>query len=274
MPEGDTVYLAARRLHTALGGRQIIASDFRLPNLATVDLSGVGFREVRSYGKHLLFRLDNQRTVHTHFRMDGSWHLYRSSESWRGGPGHHVRVVLRTSDVVAVGYRLHDVALVPTERESELIGHLGPDILAEEWPLADVIQRLQTRPHVSIAAALTDQRIVAGIGNIYRCESLFLAGVDPWIPVGQLPESLSRECFDVARTLLMRNREHSSQATTGDRARAHFVYGRAQRPCYRCQTRIMAKRVDETSSREVAFNRGAANQQTVTWCPTCQPAAN
>jgi len=142
MPEGDTVYLAAKRLDAAFGGRALTSSDFRIPALATATMTGERIEQVRAYGKHLLFRFDNSWTLHTHFRMDGTWHLYRSGERWRGGPGHQIRIVLSTEHAVAVGYRLHDVALLPTDREEELIGHLGPDILDDDWHLEAALERL------------------------------------------------------------------------------------------------------------------------------------
>jgi endonuclease VIII len=133
VPEGDTVWLAAQRLREALAGRVITASDFRVPALATVDLSGVRIEDVVPRGKHLLFRLDDGRTLHTHFRMDGSWHLYRPDVPWRGGPGHSVRVVLCTDEWIAVGYRLPVVDLLATTDEASVVGHLGPDILGPDW---------------------------------------------------------------------------------------------------------------------------------------------
>jgi Formamidopyrimidine-DNA glycosylase len=271
MPEGDTVYLAAKRLDAAFGGRTLTSSDFRLPALATADMTGKRVEQVRAYGKHLLFRFEDSWTLHTHFRMDGTWHLYRSGERWRGGPGHQIRIVLTNEDAVAVGYRLHDVALLPTNREDEVIGHLGPDILDDEWNLDAALERLDQagdRRTPSIAAALTDQRILAGIGNIYRCESLFLAGIHPWLPVAQLPPADRRSVLEIAHRLMMRNRDRASQSTTGDERRAHYVYGRAGRSCLRCGTRIAVRAV-ESQGRDA----GAANEQRVMWCPTCQPDA-
>jgi endonuclease-8 len=267
MPEGDTVYLAAKRLDAALGRRTVTSSDFRLPALATAQLNGRRVNEVSAYGKHLLFRFDDSRTLHTHFRMDGTWHLYRSGEPWRGGPGHEIRIVLTAGDAVAVGYRLHDVALVPTEREHELIGHLGPDILSDDWNVLPVLDKLAARSRATIAAALTDQRIIAGIGNIYRCESLFLAGVNPWLAVSDVPEVDRQNTLESARRLMMGNRDRASQSTTGDERRAHFVYGRAGRACLRCGATIASRNVD-SSIRDI----GAANEQRVTWCPVCQQA--
>ena len=109
MPEGDTVYLAAKRLDALLAGRRIDRSDVRLPSLATIDFAGIDCLGVRPVGKHLLFRFSNDTSLHTHFRMDGSWHIYRTGQRWKGGPMHAVRLVLYSGDAVAVGYRLHDV---------------------------------------------------------------------------------------------------------------------------------------------------------------------
>lgn len=275
MPEGDTVYLAGRRLDQALAGRTLTHTDFRVPNLATVDLSGRVVRGVHSRGKHLLFRFDDHTTLHTHFRMDGTWHLYRSGDTWRGGPEHSVRIILMAGDRVAVGYRLHDIALVPTARENTLVGHLGPDICADNWDEGEAITRLRGVASRSIANALVDQRIIAGIGNIYRCESMFITGVAPQTPVEQLDEDSLQRVVRTARELLWRNRDRASQSTTGDERRAHYVYGRRRARCYRCHTQIRTIAADATEPWRTdtagTSNRGSANEQTVFWCPTCQP---
>ena len=276
MPEGDTVYLAGRRLDHALAGRTLVISDFRVSNLATVDLTGREVLEVRSRGKHLLFRFDDMTTLHTHFRMDGTWHLYRPGQPWRGGPGHAVRIVLAVSDRVAVGYRLHDIALVPTRDENSLIGHLGPDICADEWDEREAIDRLRAAGDRSLATALVDQRIIAGIGNIYRCESMFIAGLAPTTAVSDLDDASLGRVVGTARELLMRNRDRASQATTGDERRAHFVYGRRRGRCYRCHSSIQVVAADATEHWRADItrtsDRGSANEQTVFWCPACQPA--
>src|SRR5262245_5860996 len=134
MPEGDTVWNTAQVLHSALAGTVIRHSDFRVPQLATVDLAGWRVRGCGSRGKHLLLRLVGPgggpaMTLHSHLRMDGAWRVYTAGESWRGGPAHLIRVVLRTLTTVAVGYHLHDLALVASDEEETLVGHLGPDLL-------------------------------------------------------------------------------------------------------------------------------------------------
>lgn len=257
VPEGDTVWLAARRLHDALAGRTLASSDFRVPRLATVDLSGVGVREVVPRGKHLLTRLDDDRTLHTHFRMEGSWHLYRHGVRWHGGPAHEVRVVLTTSDWVAVGYRLPVVEILPTASEGEVVGHLGPDILGPDWDPDEALRRLRDDPEREVGDALRDQRNLAGIGNIYACESLFLCGVDPFRSVGSI-DGLA-DIVQTAHRLLTRNAPRASQSTTGNERRPHYVHGRRGRPCSRCGTPIRTR------------EQGAPPRARITyWCPTCQ----
>ena len=259
MPEGDTVWRAATHLHRALRGSTLTASDFRVPQLAVADLTGSVVREVASRGKHLLVRLSTGQTLHSHLRMDGAWHLYRAGSPWSGGPDHSIRVVLQTSDWSAVGYRIHDLALVATADEPSLVGHLGPDLLGDDWdePRAIAAVRADAR---TIGEALLEQRSLAGIGNLYKCEVLFLHGVWPWRKASDLPdvEGLVR----TSRKLLLANREHVQQSTTGDlrAGRTHWVYGRAGKPCRRCGTRIQSK------------DQGVAPHQRITfWCPSCQP---
>src|SRR4051795_13328868 len=187
VPEGDTVWLAAQRMQTALAGSTLRRGEFRLPQLATVDLTGATVREVVPRGKHLLIRLADDRTLRTHFRMDGSWHIYRPGTKWRGGPAYDIRVVLATDDWECVGYRLHDVDLVPTAEEDRLVGHLGPDVLGPDWNLEEALRRLRERPDEQIGVAILDQRNLAGIGNLYKVESLFLCGVHPWSRVADAP---------------------------------------------------------------------------------------
>lgn len=275
MPEGDTVWLAARRLHDRLAGEVITASDFRWPSLATASLTGQTVIEVVPRGKHLLFRLDDGRSLHTHFRMDGSWHLYREGERWKGGPSSQVRVVLRTADSVAVGFRLPVVDLLPTVDEAIVIGHLGPDILGPDWDTEAALGNLRRRPGRVIGMALLDQRNLAGIGNIYRCESLFLAGVHPGTPAGEVPNL--DEVVEHARRLMERNKARPSQSTTGEEGfgRTHYVFERGRKPCRRCGAVIRVDRqADDLGAGQVSLlGPGAAGAPRLTyWCPACQPA--
>ncbi|MGQ0630245.1 MAG: Fpg/Nei family DNA glycosylase [Sporichthyaceae bacterium] len=260
MPEGDTVHLACRRLHDALAGSEIVHCDLRVPELATVDLSGATVAEVLARGKHQLFRFENGWTLHTHFRMDGTWHLTRPGAARSGGPDHQVRAVLRTAEWEAVGYRLPVLDLVRTAEEDSVVGHLGPDLLGADWDAAEALRRIHLDPSRSIGEALLDQRNLAGIGTLYRAETLFLSGVHPRTPVGAVPDVAA--VVERARRLLTANRDRSEQSTTGDlrRGRQHWVFERARQPCRRCGTRI----------REEEFGPLGQERRSY-WCPSCQP---
>ncbi|RZS86926.1 endonuclease-8 [Motilibacter rhizosphaerae] len=262
MPEGDTVWLAGRRLDAALRGQVLTRTDFRVPQHATADLSGRRVLEVASRGKHLLFRIEGGTTLHTHFRMDGSWHLYRPGRRWGGGPDFQVRVVLQTAPWTAVGYRLPVVELLPTADEDEAVGHLGPDLLADDWGepmVAEAVRRLSAAPATSIGEALLDQRNVAGMGTVYRAEVLFLEGLHPRLPVGSVPD-LAKPVRR-GHALLHRNRNRPEQSTTGslERGADHWVYGRGGKPCRVCGTRIEVEEYGPLTQERLSY-----------WCPTCQ----
>jgi endonuclease-8 len=261
VPEGDTVWLAAQRMHAALAGATLRRGELRLPQLADVDLAGATVTEVVPRGKHMLIRLGDGRTLRTHYRMDGSWHVYRPGTRWRGGPAYDVRAVLATDEWECVGYRLHDVRLVRTADEAELVGHLGPDVLGPEWDLEEALRRLRSHPDEQIGVAILDQRNLAGIGNLYKVETLFLAGVHPWVRVADVPDLAG--LVERARTLMLANKNHPEQSTTGSTRRGedHWVAGRKGRPCRRCRTPILLG------------DQGPDLQERVTWwCPTCQAA--
>ncbi|MGY1704983.1 DNA-formamidopyrimidine glycosylase family protein [Geodermatophilus sp. SYSU D00697] len=261
MPEGDTVWLAAKRMHTALAGATLRRGELRVPRLAATDLAGRTVSEVVPRGKHLLIRFADGWTLRTHFRMDGSWHIYRPGGKWRGGPAFAVRAVLATEQWECVGYRLHDVAMVRTEHEDQLVGHLGPDVLGPDWDLDEALRRLRSRPGEEIGVALLDQRNLAGIGNLYKVESLFLTGIHPWTRVADVPDLAG--LVERARTLMRANLEHPEQSTTGSlrRGETHWVYGLKGRPCRRCGTPILLG------------DQGPGSQERVTyWCPHCQAA--
>jgi endonuclease-8 len=259
VPEGDTVWNTAQVLEKALAGRELTASDFRVPQLATTRLDGWTVTESACRGKHLLLRLrhdDRQRTLHSHLRMEGAWRAYEKGQRWAARPQHLIRVVLRTDGPVAVGYHLHELALVPTDQEKTLVGHLGPDLLKPEWDPDEAVRRLAAKPEVTIAEALLDQRNLAGIGNLYKAETLFLRGVWPWTPVRDVGDL--RGMVDLAHRLLNANKGRWTQSTTGSlkRFETSYVYGRRAQPCRRCGTAIEKKDLAD----RVTY-----------WCPRCQP---
>jgi endonuclease-8 len=156
MPEGDVVWQTARRLHKALAGRTLTRSDFRVPRLATVDLTGDVVTDSVSRGKHLLTRTQNGLTVHTHLRMEGSWRVQPAAEPVRDN--HRIRLVLANDDWQAIGWQLGVVELIRTSEESQVVGHLGPDLLGPDWNRAEAVRRLNAEPDRPIGEALLDQR--------------------------------------------------------------------------------------------------------------------
>ncbi|WP_433326342.1 DNA-formamidopyrimidine glycosylase family protein [Spirillospora sp. CA-294931] len=256
MPEGDTVWLTARRLDEALTGRSLTCSDFRVPRLATTDLRGRGVLETVPRGKHLLTRVEGGLTVHTHLKMDGTWRVRPAGPPPRD---HRLRLALGNTDHLALGFSLGIVELLRTDRESEAVGHLGPDLLAPDWGpdlAAEAVRRLASAPSRPIAEALLDQTRLAGIGNVYKAEALFLSGVHPLAPVRDVADLPA--LVDLSHRLLDANKTRHGHITTGDRRRGqeHWVYGRAGRPCRRCGTRI---------------DRATQADRTTYWCPRCQP---
>ena len=147
MPEGDTVWLAAQRLRDALAGRELTESDFRVPALATVDLAGVRVNDVVPRGKHLLFRLDDGRTLHTHFRMDGSWHLYRPGGDLarRAGPRHPGRSCGPASGRPSATACRSSTCWPPPTSDA-VVGHLGPDILGPDWDPVEAARQDRVEP--------------------------------------------------------------------------------------------------------------------------------
>jgi len=267
MPEGDTVYRAARGLHEALAGAVLTRCDIRVPAFASVDLSGGTVSEVISRGKHLLIRIGQDGpgrdssggySIHSHLRMEGSWHLYRHGARWRR-PAHQARIVLETADWVAVGFQLGLLDVVPRDREAEVVGHLGPDLLGPDWDAAEAVRRLAARPEEAVSIALFDQRNLAGLGNEYVNELCFLRGMLPTRPIAEadLPATV-----DLARRLILANRDRAQRVTTGDLrpGRGSWVYGREGKPCRRCGEPILKGRI----------GRKATELRDSYFCPRCQ----
>ncbi|HZC27315.1 MAG TPA: DNA-formamidopyrimidine glycosylase family protein [Actinopolymorphaceae bacterium] len=259
MPEGDTVWLTARRLDAALAGHALTRAELRVPQHATADLTGRVVVGVVSRGKHLLARIEPDLTLHTHLGMEGSWWIDRAGSPWPSARA-PVRVALATTAVVAVGRKLARVDLVRTKDEATLVGHLGPDLLGPDWDAAEAVRRLSTLPERAIGEALLDQRNLAGIGNLYRSEVLFLRGINPTSPV-RTGGDLDR-IVRLARQLLWTNRDHPEQTTTGNlrKGQQHWVYQRSGEPCRRCGTTIRRADLGPAGKERVVF-----------WCPSCQP---
>lgn len=313
MPEGDSLVRLADRLRPVLEGERLTRSDFRVPQLAVLDLAGRTVEEVRPRAKYLLMRAGDL-TVLSHLKMEGSWEVYpltgpdgrRAAPRWRH-PGWQARCVLETDEYQVVGFRLGLLEAVPTSRIEDRLAFLGPDLLDPAWQdpaqaerlLADSCRRLAQDPDRPVGLALLDQRLVSGIGNIYRCETLLLAGLDPHRPVASVPDLPGLVLL--ARDLLRANvvpRPAASdpfRTTTGVRPRAdapygvevlvspapgapaavagrrlparrtpaHWVYGREREGCLRCGGPV--RREDYADPRDPA-----ADARQLWWCPHCQ----
>lgn len=258
MPEGDTVYRAARTLDRALHGAPLTRCDLRVPRFATIDLTGETVGEVVSRGKHLLMRV-GEASIHSHLKMEGAWHLYRPGAAWRR-PAFRARAVLETADWVAVGFDLGLLEVFPLAEESARLDYLGPDLLGPDWDAAEAVRRIRSRPERAVAVALADQSNLAGLGNEYVNELCFLRGLRPTRPVGEVTDVPA--LVALARRLIFFNRDRTERVTTGNARRGaqDWVFSRYGQPCRRCGTRIERGRL---GSNDLAL-------RDTFWCPTCQ----
>ena len=283
MPEGDSVWRAAHQLHAALAGQTLLASDFRVPRFATLNLRDWTVQEVVPRGKHLLMRLvgpaDDRLTIHSHLKMEGSWQVYPPGGRWRK-PGFTARCVLRTAAADAVGFSLGVLEVIKTADEDKAVGHLGPDLLGPDWDPAEAELRVSSAPDVPVGVALLDQRNLAGIGNIYRCEVCFLAGIHPASPVAAVTDL--RAVFSDAKQLLEANLGPGRRTTVVNapgtpvgRAAGrpgYWVYRREHQPCLRCRTPIRRGVLGKAAP---AGSAGAPDlvteERDIYFCPKCQP---
>lgn len=258
MPEGDTVYRSARALEKVLTGEVLTRTDFRVPAFATVDLTGEKVDSIASVGKHLLHRIGGF-TVHTHLKMEGTWHIYRPGVPWKR-PAWQARIVLGTSDSVTVGFLLGTVELVPRDREADIVGHLGPDLLGDNWDPDEAMRRLAADPDRPIGLALLDQRVMAGLGNVYRNELCFLRGVLPTRPVSQVADL--EGLVSLAQRVIAVNKDRVERSTTGDLrpGRMLWVSHREKKACLRCGTPIRRASLGDTTLTE----------RDTYFCPRCQ----
>jgi endonuclease-8 len=253
MPEGDTVFRTAALLREALVGKTLTGCDVRVPRYATVNLSGHLVDEVLSRGKHLFIRV-GPASIHSHLKMDGSWRI-----SPRGVPAHKIRILLRAPDVTAAGIDLGVLEILDRDHDQDAVAHLGPDLLGEDWDPHVAAANLVADPDRGLAAALLDQRILAGVGNVYANELCFIFGRRPLSTVATLSDPLRVAIR--AREMLWANRLRRDRTTTGNSRSGQqlWVYGRAGQPCRRCGTRVARAEPVGGSQDRISY-----------WCPHCQ----
>ncbi|HEX9286005.1 MAG TPA: DNA-formamidopyrimidine glycosylase family protein [Thermoanaerobaculia bacterium] len=260
MPEGDTVLRVARALGRRLEGKRLKSFDSSLPRLAGAGISGRRVEAVEARGKNLLVRFDDGRALVTHMRMTGSWHLYRPGERWKK-PARLARAILETDDAVAVCFSAPVVELLSAREldRNPRLRRLGPDVLSAEFEAAEAVRRLKARPRTPIGEALLFQSAIAGVGNVYKSETLFLCGMDPFAPVAFFSDSELSGIVSKARELMSANVHGWPRRTRPLRAgRGYWVYRRSGQPCRRCGTPLRMRR------------QGSAGRSTY-WCPACQP---
>jgi endonuclease VIII len=286
MPEGDTIFKAARTLNRALAGQPVERFRTVLVHLSRVDqdepIAGRTIERVESAAKHLLITFSGGVILRTHMRMNGSWHIYRAGERWQL-PASAMRIAIETAEWVAVAFNVHEAEFI---RASDLarnrrLATLGPDLLAESFDESAALARMQNHANEPIADVLLNQRVLGGIGNIYKSEVLFLAGINPDTRVGTLEDDTLRHVMQIARKLLQENTtdragarivtyrgrrhttgslsRHSSPEMIRERRREEglWVYSRGGLPCRKCGTPI-------------AFRKTGDDARVTYWCPKCQ----
>lgn len=266
MPEGDTIWRTARTLQGVLGGRLVSGFSSPLPGVAAaahrLGLVGQTVAAVESNGKHLLIRFSGGATLHTHQRMTGSWHVYRTGTAWRK-PARAARAVIQAGEVTAVCFSAPVVELLPPGRSAEhpALQRLGPDLLSAEFSGSEATGRLRARPELEVGLALLDQTALAGIGNVYKSEVCFLCGVNPFLRVGDLDEAALGRLVETARREMRRNLGPGMRRTRSALSRERlWVYGRSGKSCLRCGS-VVQRRLQGEQARSTY------------WCPACQPSS-
>lgn len=266
MPEGDTLYRAATVLRPVLQDQQVVAASSS--DRTTVDpidaesLLGVTIINVTARGKHLLISTDDHRVIHSHLGMTGSWHVYLRGEPWRK-PASRAGLSLETEShaVVCFSPRMLRLTTPTRVRRDPHLARLGPDLMQHDSDLHAALARLRVHNMAPIGEAVMNQTIAAGIGNVYKSETLFLARINPWTRVGELSDERLLAYLSEARQLMRRNRGHGPRVTRFAGGGRHWVYGRRGEPCYQCGQTITLRR------------QGDAGRTTY-WCAGCQPAAS
>lgn len=287
MPEGDSVLQLSNRLQW-MTGRTVTSTDVRVPRFATMSVTGQQVARVWPYGKHLFMHVGDW-VIHTHLKMEGVWSIHQVGQRWRR-QAYTARIVLRLSpqhpggaEIELVGHDLGFVRFFPVGEYDATIAHLGPDILDPGFtsePFRDTgltgrneaIRRISRRPERALGAALLDQKNIAGIGNEYRAEVMFLLGLHPAIPVGTAGHEAVERAVDLSRRVMWDNRLGPQRVFTGDRrpGMTSYVFGRAAKACRRCGTAIEKSSLGGRWAGGDPELDSAELERIIWWCPQCQ----
>jgi endonuclease-8 len=275
VPEGDTIFRSARAIGRALEGKRVVRFETALAPLASVDdntpVAGRTVDKVESRGKWLLIHFSGDLILVTHMLMSGSWHVYRAGERWHR-PRPDMRLVIATEDFEAVAFNV-PVAKFYTHRtlaRNSAIPALGPDPLAAGFESSDAERRMLEHGEEDVANVLLNQRVIAGLGNVYKSEVLFACGVHPYRQVSTLTRAEIDCLIERSQRFLEANVKDGAEegivTYTGARRTTRaadpgarlWVYGRRGKECRRCGTLILMRK------------QGPGARSTY-WCPTCQP---
>jgi endonuclease VIII len=274
VPEGDTIFRAARTLHRALSGKTVDQFESMFPSLNRVHedspLTGRTIKNVRARGKHLLIEFSGGLVLRTHMRMNGSWHIYRQGEAWQRAR-RDMRIVIKAGGYEAVGFNVPVAEFLTPRalaRHVEL-RQLGPDVLSDGFDAADALRRLRLRQDLPIADALLNQKVIAGLGNVYKSEVLFMCGVYPFSTVRDLDDATLETIVATARRVLTADVQDAVAPMTtyggyrrttrrADPTQRLWVYGRARLPCRRC-------------GRAIQVRKQGLDARLTYWCSQCQP---
>lgn len=273
-PEGDTIHRAARTIHLALAGREVVRFETALAQLAVVDdqspLRGRVVERVAAVGKHLLMYFSGDLILRTHMRMRGSWHIYRPGERWQR-PRRDMRIVVAADAYEAVAFNVPvaEFRTAATLQRDDAIQALGPDLLDPEVDLDEAVRRVRALGDMPLGEALLTQRAVAGIGNVFKSEVCFEAGLSPFAPVSSIDLPTLRAVLEIARRQMRLNvpadpdrayPHPPGRRTTGrmNPAEGLWVYGRAGEACRGCGTPIR-------------LTKAGPDARLTYDCPTCQP---
>lgn len=267
VPEGDTIYRAATVLRRALTGRTVSGFRSDVPQVVAAaqraPVVGRTVSAVEAKGKHLFIRFGDAPdapVLRSHLAMQGSWHIYRAGEPWQR-PERQARVVIETDRFVAPCFNAPTLEL-RTARDlaaDPYLAALGPDAITDAFDAEEAVRRLRTRADVAIGVALLDQRALAGVGNVFKSELLFIRRLSPFLPVRDLDDTELRGLADEAHRQLVANRGGGTRVTrpAAPRHEKLWIYGRAGKPCRVCGTLVRLRR------------QGDAGRTTY-FCPECQ----
>ena len=272
MPEGDTVFRTARTLHRALAGALVTDFESRLPQLLSLPVrSGVRGRTISSVearGKHILIAFGEDLILRTHLRMHGSWHLARPGERWRK-PRAHMRIVITTADWLAIGFQIPEAQWLTAGSLARhvVLKALGPDPLSASFDAHEVIARIASDPDAILADVLLNQRVIAGVGNVFKSEVLFECHVYPFDRVRDLDPATLVALVTAGAHALRRNVSENATGPAGGRTmtsrlnqgEALWVYRRAGKACHRCGSTIQMR-------------KSGPDARSTYWCPSCQPS--